>query len=153
MYVFFLFNTFKHHHRYVVVKIELENDTIGGVKFTDYAIYNGILKLVQKHYGDLGHAAVKSGLKCKYCNDQTRIAIIRIKHRPHRFVTSVLPLANVLGEHRLKLRTLYNGATIMQCNKFIVKHQRQYLDQRLGEATSAGQQKHLLRRVMSYATC
>lgn len=83
--------------RYVVIKVELEDETrTGTVSFTDYSIYNGILKLVQKHYGDFGSAAVKSGLKCKYCNDQTRIAIIRIKHRPHRFVTSVLPLANVV---------------------------------------------------------
>lgn len=84
----------------MVIKIELEDETrTGAVSFSDYSIYNGVLKLVQKHYGDLGSAAVKSGLKCKYCNDQTRIAIIRIKHRPHRFVTSVLPLANVVRKY------------------------------------------------------
>lgn len=81
-----------------MVKVVLEDETKkDAVSFSDTSIYHCVLKLVQKHWGDLGEAAVRSGLKCKYCNDQTRIAIIRIRHRPHRFVTSVLPLASVVS--------------------------------------------------------
>lgn len=91
-------NKFSWCNRYVVVKVVLEDESKkDGLSFSDHSIYNCVLKLVQKHWGDLGEAAVRSGLRCKYCNDQTRIAIIRIKHRPHRFVTSVLPLACVVS--------------------------------------------------------
>ncbi len=84
--------------RYVVVQIVPEDDNKkGGLSFTDLSIAQCILKNVQKYYGDVGVAAIRSGLKCKYCNEQTRIAIIRIKHRPHRFVTSILPLIAVVN--------------------------------------------------------
>ncbi|KAG4073782.1 hypothetical protein HA402_001006 [Bradysia odoriphaga] len=135
--------------RYVVVQIVPEDDNKkGGLAFTDLSIAQCIIKNVQKYYGDVGVAAIRSGLKCKYCNEQTRIAIIRIKHRPHRFVTSILPLIAVVGDHLVKFRTLYNGATIMHCNKFIVNFQKQFLDQKMKNITM-GQQKELLKKVMN----
>lgn len=109
--------------RYVVVQVVPENEAkaTGTLTLSDYAIYNCVLRLVQQHYGDLGAAAIRSGLKCKYCNDQTRIAIIRIKHHPHRFVTSVLPLANAVGSSAL-LVVIYFKITFVcwvQCNRWV----------------------------------
>lgn len=91
-------NDFTQPNRYIVAKIELQDDSkTGSTTFTDYSVYNCIVKNVQKFYGDLGVAAVRSGLKCKYCNDQTRIAIIRVKHKAHRFVTCTLALSTVVS--------------------------------------------------------
>ncbi|KAJ6633858.1 NAD-dependent histone deacetylase sirtuin-1 [Pseudolycoriella hygida] len=136
-------------YRYIVVQIIPEDDNKkGGLAFTDISIAQCIMKNVQKFYGDFGAATVRSGFKCKYCNEQTRIAIIRIKHRPHRYVTSVLPLITTIGDHLAKFRTLYNGATIMHCQKFIVNFQRNYLDQTM-KNISVGQQKELLKKVMN----
>lgn len=81
--------------RYVVVKI-IPKNAIQGSFLSDSIIYSSIMKSVAKYYGDLGAASVQFGLKCKYCNDQTRIAIIRVKHKIHRFVTSILPLISVV---------------------------------------------------------
>lgn len=55
-----------------------------------------------------------------------------------------------VGDHTVKLRTLYNGATIKQCNKFIVEHQKRFLDRRIGETVSIGQKKQLQRRIMDF---
>lgn len=65
--------------------------------FTSNSLYDCINKNVQKHYGDFGVAAISSGIKVKYCNDKTKIAIFRIRHGPHRFVTSILPLITVVS--------------------------------------------------------
>lgn len=57
-----------------------------------------------------------------------------------------------VGEHTVKLRTLYNGATIKQCNKFIVEFQKRFLDRRIGETVSVGHKKQLQRRIMDIST-
>lgn len=57
-----------------------------------------------------------------------------------------------LGEHIVKYRTLYNGATIMQCNKFIVEYQKKYLDQQVGAISSANQRNKLVKNVMEIST-
>lgn len=80
-----------------MVQIVPQKDVSGGITFSDMAIYGSLLKSVQKYYGDVGFASVKFGLKCKYCNDQTRIAIIRLKHKVHRFVTTILPLPSIVS--------------------------------------------------------
>ena len=81
-----------------MIKIVLEDKSkSGSISFSDYAVYQAITKLIQKYHGHFGVGTAKSGLKCKYCNDQTRIAIVRVKRDTHRFVTSVLPLASVVN--------------------------------------------------------
>eukprot|EP00099_Drosophila_melanogaster_P003575 NP_001163458.1 uncharacterized protein Dmel_CG14057, isoform B [Drosophila melanogaster] len=78
------------------------------------------------------------------------MAIIRCLHRGQRFVSSVLPLITLIGDVRAKFRTLYIGATIIQCNKFIVKHQKQFLDRTMGQITSAKERQDLFKRVMEF---
>lgn len=82
--------------RYVVVKVIPQNEIAGSLPVSDSALYSSIIKSVAKYYGDVGAASIRFGLKCKYCNDQTRIAIIRVKHKIHRFVTSILPIISVV---------------------------------------------------------
>lgn len=95
---FSFYNKFILSSRYVVVKVDLQNEPKDSVTFTDQSLYACITKCVQKYYGELGVASIRFGFKCKYCNVQTRIAIIRIKHRLHRFVTSILPMASVVSK-------------------------------------------------------
>lgn len=154
--------------------MEPQTAITGSLPFSDGALYSSITKSVSKYYGDLGAASIRFGLKCKYCNEQTRVAIVRIKHRIHRFVTSILPMTSVvcfkktitlivpnlkyffylrqLGAHVVKYRILYNGATIMQCNKFIVEFQKKYLDQQASTIASANQRNKLVKNVMEIST-
>lgn len=84
--------------RYVVVKIVPQNAIAGRLSISDGLLYSSITKSVQKYYGDFGAASIRFGLKCKYCNDQTRIAIIRVKHKIHRFVNSILPMTSIVSK-------------------------------------------------------
>lgn len=83
--------------RYAVVRVVPQKPISGSLTFSDGALYSSITRSVQKYYGDLGAASVRFGLKCKYCNDRTRIAIIRAKHKIHRFVNSILPFTSVVS--------------------------------------------------------
>ena len=56
----------------------------------------------------------------KYCNELTRIAIIRVRHGPHQLVSSILPLITSIGKYKVTLRTLYVGATLKNCYKRII---------------------------------
>lgn len=76
-----------------MVKIDAKDTKPGSnLSLSDSTLYASISKYVQKFYGDHGQASIRFGLKCKYVNEKTRIAILRIKHLIHRFVTSILPL-------------------------------------------------------------
>lgn len=57
-----------------------------------------------------------------------------------------------LGEHIVKFRILYNGATIMHCNKYIVEYQKKYMDQHVGSIVSANQRNILAKNLMEIST-
>lgn len=90
--------------------------------------HDTVLNKIQLLHGDFGVAAVKSGFLTKYCNENTRIAIIRSRHGPHRYVTSALPFITKIGNLDIRLNTLHVGATLKHSFRFIQRHQRAYLD-------------------------
>ena len=55
----------------------------------------------------------------KYCNQWTRVAVVRVRHGAHRLVASCLPLLQQVEQHMVTVTTLYTGATLRQCYKFI----------------------------------
>ncbi|XP_055382670.1 ribonuclease P/MRP protein subunit POP5 [Condylostylus longicornis] len=136
-------------NRYIVGKIIPEKDE-KSVSFNENLITQNVLSQVEKNYGIFGKSALENGFRIKYCNDETRIVIIRCRHGPHRFVTSILPLMLVFGNHRAKFSILYIGATIMQCNKFIIKYQRNYLNQVVSEIKSAKERQDFIDNVMDF---
>lgn len=89
------------------------------------ALYRAVNKKVQQLHGDFGVAAIKSGFLAKYCNPQLRIALLRVRHGPHRFVASSLPFVNLIDGKKVVIRSLYTGATIRNCFKFLLKYQQQ----------------------------
>ncbi|XP_034656627.1 uncharacterized protein LOC117893946 [Drosophila subobscura] len=134
-------------NRYIAVQIVpyAPKKTLG---LKDHILSKCILQNVEKHYGVYGLGVVEQGFRVKYCNERTKIAVIRCVHRGQRFVSSMLPLITLIGDVRAKFRTLYIGATIIQCNKFIIKHQKQFLDRFMGQVESAKERQDLFKRVM-----
>lgn len=92
------------------------------------SLYDAILRKVEQLHGDFGASAIKSGFVAKYCNRSTKVAIVRVRHGPHRLVTSCLPLIDAIDGKSAHLDTLYTGATIRQCFKFILRHQQAKVD-------------------------
>lgn len=109
-----------------------------------------VVNKIQQIHGDFGVAAVKSGFLTKYCNENTRIAIIRTRHGPHRFVTSSLPFITKIGTLDVRLNTLHVGATLKHSFKFIQKHQRAYLDSMWSTLKTDEERKSLEAAVMDF---
>ncbi|KAH8379286.1 hypothetical protein KR009_004033, partial [Drosophila setifemur] len=134
-------------NRYIAVQIVPFTPT-KALRFGDQTLSKCLLQNVEKYYGVYGLGLIEQGFRVKYCNERTKIAIIRCLHRGQRFVSSILPLITLIGDVRAKFRTLYVGATIIQCNKFIIKHQKQFLDKAMGQMTSAKERQDLFKNVM-----
>ncbi|KAK5644726.1 hypothetical protein RI129_006026 [Pyrocoelia pectoralis] len=91
--------------------------------------YQALLKKIQELHGDFGAAAIREGFAAKYFNERTRIAIVRARHGPHKLITSVLPFVKEVDKKKVSLVTLYTGATMRQCFKFILNHQQKKINE------------------------
>ncbi|CAH0406336.1 unnamed protein product [Chilo suppressalis] len=109
-----------------------------------------VLNKVQQLHGDFGVASIRNGFLTKYCNENTRIAIIRTRHGPHRFVTSSLPFITKIDKLDVRLNTLHVGATLKHSFLFIQKHQRAYLDMMWSKLKTDEERKQLEAAVMDF---
>lgn len=67
------------------------------LRIGDAVLAKSVLRNVKKYYGDYGLGIVEHGFRVKYCNERTKIAIIRCLHQSHRTVTSTLPLITMVS--------------------------------------------------------
>lgn len=58
-------------------------------------------------------------ISVRYCNLSTQIIIFKTRHGPHKFLLSAITFINKLKEEHIQLSTLYTGASVFQCHKFI----------------------------------
>ncbi|KAL9873223.1 ribonuclease P/MRP protein subunit POP5 [Glossina fuscipes] len=137
-------------NRYIVVEIVPESKQHNVLHYKDHVLSKCILAAVRKYYGAYGLGRVELGFCTKYCNERTKIALIRCSHQSHKFVTSILPLITTIGDVRAKFHTIYVGATIINCNKFIVKYQQKCLDRILGQIESAKERQDTIKRIMEF---
>uniref|UniRef100_A0A1A9WHP4 Ribonuclease P/MRP protein subunit POP5 n=1 Tax=Glossina brevipalpis TaxID=37001 RepID=A0A1A9WHP4_9MUSC len=137
-------------NRYIVVQIIPESKECNVLHYKDHVLSKCILAAVGKYYGDYGLGRVELGFCTKYCNERTKIAIIRCSHLSHQLVTSILPLITTIGDVRAKFHTIYVCATIINCNKFIINYQQKYLDSILGQIESAKERQDMIKRVMEF---
>lgn len=116
-------------NRYFVVEVNpVHEKRDAALALRPASLYQSIIRKVQQLHGDFGVAAAKSGLAAKYCNEWTRVAVVRVRHGAHRLVASCLPLLQQVEQQTVTVRTLYTGATLRQCYRFIQHHQRSYLE-------------------------
>lgn len=113
--------------------------------------HDTLLDKIQQLHGDFGVAAIKNGFLTKYCNETTRIAIIRARHGPHRFATSALPFITKIDKLDVRINTLHVGATLKHSFMFIRKHQRAYLDSMWSKLKSDEERKLLEAAVMDFS--
>ncbi|XP_073943468.1 POP5 ribonuclease P/MRP subunit [Choristoneura fumiferana] len=138
-------------NRYVTVEISSpmipENKPLS---LKSKIFHETVMTKIQQLHGDFGVAAVRTGFLTKYCNENTRIAIIKVRHGPHKFVTSCIPFITKIGNLDVSLRTLHVGATLKHCFKFIQKHQRAYLNSVWMSLKSDDERKRLEAAVMDF---
>uniref|UniRef100_R4G341 Ribonuclease P/MRP protein subunit POP5 n=2 Tax=Rhodnius TaxID=13248 RepID=R4G341_RHOPR len=114
-------------NRYVAVEVKPEKSSKDFKKLSGKELSRQILCVVSRLHGEFGLAAVRHGFSVSYCNEITHIAIIRVRHGPHKIVTSSFPAITSLGNVQAKINTLYVGGTLHQCYKMILKHQKESL--------------------------
>ncbi|XP_019885607.1 ribonuclease P/MRP protein subunit POP5 isoform X2 [Camponotus floridanus] len=116
-------------NRYIVLEIVPHSKSDKQLMLKNTALSYAVQQKVQQLYGDFGVAAIKDGFDAKYCNTQTKIALVRIRHGPHKLVLQAIPLINDVGGRFVKLNILYMGATMKHCFLFIRKHQEGKLEE------------------------
>ncbi|XP_019878639.1 ribonuclease P/MRP protein subunit POP5 [Aethina tumida] len=111
-------------NRYFVVQVNRENDQPVSVLKMSASLLNDCIKeKVQDLYGDFGVAAIHAGFTAKYCNEYTRIAIIRARKGPHRMVAASVPCVKEAHGKPIALNILYVGSSMRHCFIFIKNYQ------------------------------
>lgn len=97
-------------------------------KFSDVSLVQAVNDKVQQLFGDFGVASIRAGLSTKYVNEHTKIAVIRVRRGPHKFVASSLPCIKTIDNRSVIVNTLYMGASIRQCFLFLRTYQQRQFD-------------------------
>lgn len=115
-------------NRYVTVQINPDEKTDKPLIIKSNALQQAIQQKVELMYGDFGLSAIKSGFNAKYFNARTRIALIKVRHGPHRFIINSVPVVTEIGGRIASMKIIYVGATMKHCFQFIQKYQRKELE-------------------------
>ncbi|KAL3270331.1 hypothetical protein HHI36_009379 [Cryptolaemus montrouzieri] len=119
----------RHKNRYIVIELkEFDKNKEGPLHIHAAAVHGAIIRSVQHLHGDFGVAAIRAGFVAKYCNPQTKIAVIRARHGPHKLVASALPYIKNVDSDQVHVITLYMGATMRHCYNFIKNFQQKKFD-------------------------
>ncbi|XP_076751383.1 POP5 ribonuclease P/MRP subunit [Xylocopa sonorina] len=116
-------------NRYIAFEITLGDKSNKPFPLKTTALHVAIEQKVQQLYGDFGVAAIKAGFSAKYCNVHTKIALVKTRHGPHKFLLSAIPVITDIAGRLVSVKILYVGATLKHCFLFIKKHQQQKLEQ------------------------
>ncbi|KAJ8955164.1 hypothetical protein NQ318_009057 [Aromia moschata] len=120
----------RHKNRYLVVQINEEGKSeTAQLKLRAISLQQSIIDKVQQLHGDFGVAAIRAGFNSKYCNEHTRVAIIRARHGPHKFVASAIPCIKTVENRRVVINILYIGASIRQCFFYLKNYQQRKFDE------------------------
>nr|SVE73907.1 EOG090X0GYO [Daphnia atkinsoni] len=133
-------------NRYFTTEIvPLDNaQTAQRLNIKTYDILNSVLAVTEQIHGEFGAAAIRNGLEVKYCNESTQIAIIRCRHGPHRLLASSLPFLSSIGKKKVQLQSMYTGATLVKCFKFLKKFHQERINEALRLCRTEQEKKKVL---------
>lgn len=116
---------------------------------TSFLISRNLLQIVGKIHGDFGSAAIASGFSVKYCNEYTRVALVRVRSGPHKLLASAIPFLNSFDKKKVTVNLLYTGATIKHCVEFIKRYQRRKIETELVEFRNKPEYESLCRMYLN----
>ncbi|KAK1118415.1 hypothetical protein K0M31_015114 [Melipona bicolor] len=136
-------------NRYILFEINFGDNSKKPVQLKVTALHNAIQQKVQQLYGDFGIAAIKAGFSAKYCNAHTKIAIVKSRHGPHKFLINAIPIIKDIAGRLVSVKILYVGATIKHCFLFIKKFQQQKLEQAWNTLKTETERKNMKDALMT----
>ena len=94
-------------NRYIIFEITVGDKSNKPLQLKTMILHNAIQQKVQQLYGDFGVAAIKAGFSAKYCNIHTKIALVKTRHGPHKFLLKAIPIINdIAGRFSISKNTL-----------------------------------------------
>nr|CAH0099694.1 unnamed protein product [Daphnia galeata] len=138
----------RYKNRYFTAEIIPLDSTTQPLNLKTYDIVTSILNVTEQIHGEFGAAAIKNGLEVKYCNQSTQIAVIRCRHGPHRLLASSLPFLSTISKRKVQLQSIYTGATMVKCFKFLKKFHQEKINEAL-KTCKTEQEKNNVMEIMS----
>ncbi|XP_033226392.1 uncharacterized protein LOC117178931 isoform X2 [Belonocnema kinseyi] len=106
-------------NRYFTLEVTAVNNPNKPLVLNETALHHAIQNKIHQLYGDLGQASIKAGFNAKYCNTQTGIALVKVRHGPHKFLLTSIPKINDINGRTVNVNILYVGATLKHCFLFV----------------------------------
>ncbi|KZC06309.1 PREDICTED: ribonuclease P/MRP protein subunit POP5 [Dufourea novaeangliae] len=138
-------------NRYITFEITLGDKSDKPFPLKTTSLHVAIQQKVQQLYGDFGVAAMKAGFSAKYCNIHTKIALVKTRHGPHKFLLESIPLINDIAGRLVSVKILYVGATLKHCFLFIKKYQQKKLEQMWYSLRTDIERKNMQNALMTLA--
>ncbi|XP_050430391.1 ribonuclease P/MRP protein subunit POP5 [Adelges cooleyi] len=130
----------RYKNRYLVVQLNILENNDTHLKITNKDLQLSVLNVLKTLHGDFGVGAIQTCFKVHYCNVTNKIIIFKTRHGPHTLLSSAIPFVNKLQDGiKIKLSTIYTGASIFQCHKFIKNFQNNLVRQvsdKINESTA-----------------
>nr|SVE76734.1 EOG090X0GYO [Daphnia longispina] len=134
----------RYKNRYFTAEIIPLDSTTQPLNLKTYDIVTSILNVTEQIHGEFGAAAIKNGLEVKYCNQSTQIAVIRCRHGPHRLLASSLPFLSTISKRKVQLQSIYTGATMVKCFKFLKKFHQEKINEALKTCKTEQEKKNVI---------
>ncbi|CAH0554922.1 unnamed protein product [Brassicogethes aeneus] len=132
----------RHKNRYMVLQVN-SNKVLGTY------LQTCIVQKVQSLYGDFGVAAIRSGFTAKYCNEITKIAVLRCRKGPHKFISSSIPFIKGINQVTAYINILYVGASMKHCFKFIHNYQEKKFNEYCKNLRTDEEKNDLKKRMLN----
>lgn len=100
-YLFECYVDFSYCFSYIVVQVVPKDTQTKVLYLKEQVLAKCLLSHVQKYYGIYGVGLLEHGFRVKYCNERTKIAMLRCSHHSYRFVTSILPFITRVSAEKL----------------------------------------------------
>ncbi|XP_011493846.1 PREDICTED: uncharacterized protein LOC105359069 [Ceratosolen solmsi marchali] len=139
----------RYKNRYITIQVSYKDNSDRILNLKTTALHDAIQKKVSEMYGDFGLAAIKAGFSAKYCNSHTKIALIKIRHGPHKFIVDVIPHIIDVGGKFVSVKIIYIGATMKHCFLFIKRYQQKKLESMWQSMPTDQERKNLEKALMT----
>ncbi|ODM96395.1 Ribonuclease P/MRP protein subunit POP5 [Orchesella cincta] len=135
-------------HRYLVTEYSVtdgRDSEADNAAIRSSSVLEALTNSIRRLHGVHGVAVSKAGLLVKYINNSTQILFIRMRRSACSLVSSAIPFIRQVDGKSVTFRTIYTGATINHCNKFLVKYQRKILQEQYGSLKTDLQRQYFQR--------
>jgi len=86
-------------------------------------------------------------VRVKHVNPATSVVIFRCLRAHHRLFWSALTFIRSIGEKECFFNTIFVGATLKSCERFVIKHHRRKLTEMLGKTKDMNRRVELQRMI------